>query len=97
MLSRQTWRKVGPGLAASLLLAAGLAAGLAFRGEDAQADVRRQPPEQHFQSGGQRSVKILQEIAASLKSIDARLERMQKLAERNLADQQQRAAEERRR
>jgi hypothetical protein len=37
-------------------------------------------PPQHFQSGGQLSLPLLQEIAASLQQIDGRLARMEAIA-----------------
>jgi hypothetical protein len=90
MLGQLAWRKLGLRIATAALLASGFAAGLAFAGlafrdGSAQADVRRQPPEQHFKTGAQRSEDTLKEMAATLKSIDARLERMEKLAGRKLA------------
>lgn len=46
-------------------------------------DVREVTPKRAFKSGGARSEIVLQEISATLKRIDQRLERMEKLAERS--------------
>ncbi len=68
-----------------LMLLTGLAMGYAFAqtGDGpriAQAEVRQSPPRVAFQAGSERSETILQEIAATLKTIDGRLERIEKLA-----------------
>lgn len=42
------------------------------------ADVRKVPPRQAFQSGGERSETVLREIAATLKQMDERLEHIEK-------------------
>lgn len=44
------------------------------------ADVRETPPRAAFQSGAERSETILREIAATLKTMDGRLERLEKIA-----------------
>jgi hypothetical protein len=41
-----------------------------------QAEVRQRPHE-HFKSGGERSEIVLREVLATLKQIDARLERFE--------------------
>jgi hypothetical protein len=46
------------------------------------ADVRKTPPRQAFQSGGERSEVVLREIAGTLKRIDGRLERIEKTVAR---------------
>lgn len=43
-------------------------------------------PPSHFKSGGERSEIILKEIATTLKSIDARLEKIEKVVERNVTN-----------
>jgi hypothetical protein len=45
-----------------------------------RAEIQPTPPPQHFQSGSQQSVPILQEIAATLKQMDARLARIETAA-----------------
>lgn len=44
----------------------------------AYADVRNTTSRAHFKSGGERSEMVLVEISATLKRIDARLERIEK-------------------
>ena len=90
-------RRLASGLAVAMLLAGGLLAGLAWQNPPAQADVRRATPEQHFQSGAQRSEAVLREMAATLKSIDARLQRLEQLAEKQLAGERDNSVRERRR
>ena len=64
-----------------LLLGVGYLVGAAPRDTAVQADVRRdQTKPQHFQSGAQRSEALLREISATLGKMDARLDRMEKLA-----------------
>lgn len=46
----------------------------------ARADVRKAAPQRSFQSGGARSTVVLQEIATTLRRIDARLERIDRAA-----------------
>ena len=43
------------------------------------ADVRTSPPKQHFLAGSERSVPILQEISETLKRMDARLSKIEKI------------------
>lgn len=46
----------------------------------ARAEVRRSPTPQAFLSGGERSLPILREISATLKQMDARLAKIEKVA-----------------
>lgn len=48
----------------------------------AQAEVRPGAPQQAFQTGGQLSVPVLKEIAATLHQIDARLARLETAAQK---------------
>lgn len=45
-----------------------------------QAEVRETTPRTAFQAGSERSETILKEIAATLKTMDGRLERLEKVA-----------------
>ena len=63
------------------MLAAGYLAGVTSRDATVQADVRRDEPQQEpFQTGDQRCEVVLREISATLGKMDARIERMEKLA-----------------
>ena len=62
-----------------LLLVVGLV-GIRPGSEKAHGEVRKTAPRPAFQSGSQRSEQILREISATLKSIDRRLERLEKVA-----------------
>jgi hypothetical protein len=63
------------------LLGAGMVAGSALNAPDsAWGEVRSAPAPPAFQSGGQQSVPILKEIAATLATMDARLARLEGLA-----------------
>ena len=46
----------------------------------ARGEVRSPAPPEHFQSGGQLSLPLLQEISATLRQIDARLVRLEAAA-----------------
>jgi hypothetical protein len=46
----------------------------------AKAEVRKSPPRQHFQAGGERALPTLQEISKTLNRIDARLARIERIA-----------------
>jgi hypothetical protein len=69
-----------------ILLVAGLVGGGAWLGAAlppmgaAQAEFQPEASVQHVQSGGQLSVPILREIAATLKQMDARLARIETAA-----------------
>lgn len=63
---------------AVLLLVVGLA-GIRLGSEKAQAEVRKTAPRAAFQSGSERSEQILREISQTLKSIDGRLQRLEKV------------------
>src|SRR3990172_1325876 len=68
-------------LAVAAWLAAGYLAGVTSSAALVQADVRRgETEQQHFRSGAQRSEVLLGEISVTLAKMDARLERMEKLA-----------------
>jgi hypothetical protein len=54
------------------------------RTQSSTADVQREEPKATFLAGDERSLPVLKEIAATVKQIDARLERIEKsLAERS--------------
>ena len=64
-----------------LLLIAVAVIGLAVAASDhATAEVRRNTSQQPFTSGAMRSELVLREIAATLKSIEARLARLETIA-----------------
>ncbi|HEX2474091.1 MAG TPA: hypothetical protein VHK01_05070 [Lacipirellulaceae bacterium] len=66
-----------------LLLAAGAIAGAAMTStREAHAEVRATPQPQAFQTGGQLSVPVLKEMAATLHQIDSRLARLEALAQK---------------
>jgi hypothetical protein len=68
---------------ALLLLAAGAIAGAAMTAtREANAEIRATPQPQAFQSGGQQSVPVLKEIAATLHQMDSRLARLETLAQK---------------
>ena len=66
-----------------LLLAAGAIVGawMTATGE-AYAEIRETPRPESFQSGGQLSVPVLKEIAATLRQIDSRLARLETMAQK---------------
>ena len=78
-------RKVGRTVALLALVGAGFVTGLACRDADVHADVRRGTAPAAFNSGAQRSEAHLAAISETLKKIDERLARLEKLAARNLA------------
>ncbi len=68
-------------LAVAVLLGVGYLIGLTTREATVQADGRRSGPVQEpFQTGDQRCEVVLREISAKLNTMDARIERMEKLA-----------------
>ena len=70
-------------VASAALLVAGMAAGTALQTSNtALGEVRTGPPPAAFQSGGQMSVPILKEIAATLHQMDGRLERLEMVAKK---------------
>ncbi len=63
----------------TLLASAAYVVGVASRPTaTAEAGVRQTTPKQHFLTGDQQSVPILQDIAATLKQIDARVAKIEK-------------------
>ncbi len=71
----------------AMLLAGGMGVGTLISSSNlAQAQLRSSPQPQAFQSGGQLSVPLLREIAATLQQIDSRLSRMEAIAQRLQAD-----------
>jgi hypothetical protein len=48
----------------------------------AHGEIRQTPPPQSFQTGGQLSVPVLKEIAATLRQIDSRLARLESVAQK---------------
>jgi len=76
--SQGTWRNVLVGVG---LLTAGVWLGSAAPPpSEAWAEIRTTAPPEAFQSGGQLSVPILKEIAATLHQMDARLSRLEATA-----------------
>jgi hypothetical protein len=70
-------------LVALLFVMAGVVAGASITTtREAHGEIRTTPTPQAFQSGGQLSVPVLKEIAATLHQIDSRLERMETLAKK---------------
>jgi hypothetical protein len=68
-------------LAGVALIALGIVLGSAsIRPSTAWGEIRMQPPAEHFKSGDQLSVPLLQEISATLRQIDARLARLEAAA-----------------
>jgi hypothetical protein len=68
------------GWTAAILLAS-FWAGAFLRPQPAStADIRKGPPKQHFLAGSERSVPILQDISETLKRMDDRLARIEKIA-----------------
>jgi Skp family chaperone for outer membrane proteins len=68
---------------ALLLLAAGTIAGAAMTAtREAHAEIRATPQPPAFQTGGQLSVPVLKEIAATLHQMDSRLARLEALAQK---------------
>ncbi|HEY7688279.1 MAG TPA: hypothetical protein VH835_06280 [Dongiaceae bacterium] len=61
--------------ACAALVSAGMIVGAAV------GEVQPTAPSQHFQSGGQLSVPVLKEIAATLQQMDARLARLETVAQ----------------
>jgi len=76
-------RRLRDGAIAVALITAGIVAGAAFGPPpEAQAEIRATAPPKAFQSGGQLSVPILKEIAATLRQIDSRLARLETVAQK---------------
>ena len=70
-------------LLGGVLLIAGMIVGAAATTSNvAQGEIRTTPPPQAFQSGGQLSVPVLKEIAATLHQIDGRLARLETVAQK---------------
>ncbi|HJQ80691.1 MAG TPA: hypothetical protein VJ828_12080 [Lacipirellulaceae bacterium] len=68
---------------AMLLVTVGTIAGATMSAtREANAEIRATPQPQSFQSGGQQSVPILKEIAATLHQMDSRLARLETLAQK---------------
>lgn len=68
---------------AMLLVTAGTICGATMTAtREANAEIRATPRPQSFQSGGQQSVPILREIAATLHQMDSRLARLETLAQK---------------
>lgn len=66
-----------------VLVSAGTLAGAAFTtSNEAHGEVRGTPVPPAFQSGGQLSVPVLKEISATLHQIDARLARLETVAQK---------------
>ena len=68
-------------LIVAIFVGAGYLVGMMSRDTTVHAEVRRSPTEhRHFQSGAQRSEVLLQQISTTLKKMDSRLDRIEKLA-----------------
>jgi len=80
MIFGAKWRKLGQTAGVLALLAIGFTVGVMSRDAELHADVRSGKPATSFQSGAQRSELKLIEISATLQKMDARLERLEKLA-----------------
>lgn len=65
-------------LAVPLILGAAGIVAVTHLANVARAEVRITTPQEQFKSGGERSETVLIEISATLKRIDARLERIEK-------------------
>jgi hypothetical protein len=77
----QTKWGLRPAIAAAVLLLAGVLIGSTVSPPStARAEVEPPLPPQSFQSGGQLSVPILKDIAATLHQMDARLARLETVA-----------------
>jgi hypothetical protein len=69
--------------ASGVLLLAGVCVGTGMQNANtAHGEVRTAPPPAAFQSGGQMSVPVLKEIAATLHQIDGRLARLETAAQK---------------
>ena len=68
------------GLLALVMLGAVLLGALCGRPPAGQSRVPADAPVGHFLSGSERSLPVLEEISATLKRIDERLERLEKIA-----------------
>ena len=66
----------------ALVCAGVLAGGVLPSVRVAQGEVRTGPPPAAFQSGGQLSLPLLKEIAATLRQIDSRLARLETVAQK---------------
>ena len=79
-MKRTSWHRFVAGV---LLLGAGIAAGMALlTSNEALGEIRGTPPPASFQTGGQLSVPVLKEIAETLHQIDARLARLETVAQK---------------
>lgn len=77
------WSMFEKGAIGLALLGAGMAIGAATpTARTALGEVRTGAPPQAFQSGGQLSVPVLREIAATLHQIDARLAKLESAAQK---------------
>jgi hypothetical protein len=78
-MNAMDWRRLA---ACGLLLAVGMVMGSALHSPNEALGQNRgvTPPPTAFQSGGQMSVPLLKEIAATLHQIDGRLERLEAVA-----------------
>jgi hypothetical protein len=59
------------------LVAAGVAIGACLAPRQSTAEARRAPPQEAFQSGGERSIAVLKEIVVGLDRVERRLERIE--------------------
>ena len=77
-MKRTSWHRY---MAGAALMTAGMVAGAAIdSSSEALGEVRGTPPPAAFQTGGQLSVPVLKEIAATLHQIDSRLARLETAA-----------------
>jgi len=76
------WMGIGRVAACAALVGAGVLAGAALPPTGtARGEVQSAAQPQHFQSGSQLAVPVLKEIAATLQQMDARLARLETLAQ----------------
>jgi hypothetical protein len=79
-MKRTSWHR---GFAGGALVIAGMLTGAALDGSsEALGEVRAGPEPTAFQTGGQLSVPVLKEIAATLHQIDSRLARLETVAQK---------------
>jgi hypothetical protein len=79
-MKRISWHRLVVG---ALLVGAGIVLGAALRmTSEARAELRGTPTPQAFQTGGQLSVPLLKEIAATLHQMDGRLARLESAAQK---------------
>lgn len=79
-MSRQKLTFAHHGLLALVMLGAVLIGALCGRPPAGQSRAKSDVPSGHFLSGAERSLPVLEEISATMKRIDERLARLEKIA-----------------